>query len=101
MVRYVSRKGSQISFFVELGELPGSWRAAALVVSATKSNGCRKVATTSPSLQVQFESTKLREKGLEPLDPRIKGADPVAQEADGRGADPRCFPIASPESNRP
>jgi hypothetical protein len=31
------------------------------VVSANKSNGWRKVATTSPSSQVQFDSTKFGE----------------------------------------
>src|ERR1700716_3849208 len=33
---------------------PAPWRAAMAVVSANKSNGWRKVATTSPSSQVQL-----------------------------------------------
>jgi len=35
-------------------------RAAVTAVSAKRSNGCRKVATTLPSSQVQFDSRKLR-----------------------------------------
>jgi hypothetical protein len=53
----LSRKGSQISFFAELADSPSSWRAAVLVVSAAKSNGCRKIATTSPFSQ---RSSKVR-----------------------------------------
>ena len=37
-------------------------RATLIVVSISRSNGCRKVATTSPSSQVQFDSTKLSER---------------------------------------
>jgi hypothetical protein len=50
---------SQISFFADLGDLLVSLRAAAIAVSASTSAGWRKVATTSPSSQEQFDSKKL------------------------------------------
>ncbi len=53
MVRYVFRNGSQISLFADLPPLPVLERAAMAVVSAKRSKGWRKVATTSPSSQEQ------------------------------------------------
>jgi hypothetical protein len=50
---------SQISLLDDLAVFPAPWRAAMALVSANKSNGWLKVVTTSPSSQVQFDSTKL------------------------------------------
>ena len=54
MVLKVFRNGSQISLFDDLASSPASIRAAAVSVSASVSNGSRKVTTTSPSSQAQF-----------------------------------------------
>ena len=54
-----SRFPSQISFFADLNfSLVPNW-AELVAVCASRSKGSRKVATTSPSSQVQFDSTKL------------------------------------------
>ena len=50
---------SQISFFDDLDSSPAPTRPAAVAVPASMSNGWRKVVTTSPPSQVQFDSTKL------------------------------------------
>ena len=52
-------KASRISDLAELEPKLVSARVAMAVVYANKLNGFRKVATTSPSSQEQFHSTKL------------------------------------------
>jgi hypothetical protein len=49
---------SQISLLADLAFARAATRGAAVEVSASMSKGWRKVATTSPSSQVQFDSTK-------------------------------------------
>ena len=56
MRRFESSRPSQISLLADLAVFLAPRRAAMAVVSANKSNGWRKVATTSPSCQVQFDS---------------------------------------------
>src|ERR1700736_4602869 len=53
MWRFESSHPSQISDFAESPLLSASDRIAMAAVSANRSNGCRKAATTSPSSQVQ------------------------------------------------
>jgi Arm DNA-binding domain len=56
------RKGSQFSILAELPVSPATARAAVTAVSANRSNGWRKAATTSPFSQVQFDSTKFNKR---------------------------------------
>ena len=63
LVRYVSRKAHQISNFVESTPVSTAARAAEAAVFARRSKGWRRVASSSPCFEVQFETTKSRDRG--------------------------------------
>jgi hypothetical protein len=54
--RFYAMAASQISVFVKLRLLATAAAAATAVVCAKRSNGCLKLATSSPRFQVQFEN---------------------------------------------